>query len=123
MQLAGGGGTFLAAAQQGMFAIDTVAADQMMTSIKQIQESLTERLMRIHHLKRQEILLGDLREAQAIAKIDALVAAGDPQSLEFALQRFAEVLDDLHQAVETCMRNYEQDDAEAAQGFRQISER
>lgn len=122
MQPAGGGGSFLAAAQQGMFAIDTVAADQMMTSIEQIQESLNERLRRIYYLKRQEAMLGDLPEAQAIAKIDALVASGDPQSLEFVLQRFAEVLDDLHQAVQLGTRNYEQLDAQAAQGFQRIGE-
>ncbi|MGH3753957.1 MAG: hypothetical protein ACRDRP_14915 [Pseudonocardiaceae bacterium] len=123
MQLAGGGGSFLAAAQQGMFAIDTVAASQMLTSIEQIQESLNKQLRQIHYGKRQGVMLGNLPEAQAIATIDALVVSGDQQSLDFALQRFAEVLDDLHQAVETCMRNYEQDDAQAAQGFRRISER
>jgi hypothetical protein len=109
MQLAGGGGSFLAAAQQDMFAIDTVAADQMMTSIKQIQESLNEQLRRILYLETQATL-GDLP-----------VASGDQQSLGCVLGRFAEVLDDLHRAVEICMRNYEQDDAQAAQGFRRIS--
>ncbi len=123
MQLAGGGGTFLAAAQQGMFAIDTVAAGQMMTSIEQIQESLNERLRRIYHLSRQEITLGNLLEAQIIAKLDVRVASGDQQSLDFVLQRFSEVLDDLHQAVEFCMRRYEQDDAQAAQRLGGISER
>jgi aminoglycoside phosphotransferase len=122
MQLAGGGGSFLAAAQQGMFAIDTVAANQMMASIEQIQESLEERLRRIHDLK-TEAMLGDLHEAQAIAKIDTLVAAGDPQSLDFVLRRFTEILNDLHQAVETCTRNYEQVDTQASQGFRRISDR
>ncbi len=105
----------MAAAQQGMFAIDTVAARQMMTSIEQIQESLNERLRRIYHLGRQEITLGNLLEAQFIAKLDVRVASGDQQSLDFVLQRFAGVLDDLHQAVEFCMRRYEQDDAQAAQ--------
>ena len=122
MQLAGDDGTFLAAAQQGMFAIDPVAADQMMMSIEQIQENLDERLMRIHDLKTQA-MLGDLHEARAIAKIDTSVAAGDPQSADFVLRRFAEVLNDLHQAVEICTRNYEQVDAQAAQDFRRISDR
>jgi hypothetical protein len=122
MQLADGGGSFLAAAQQGMFAIDTVAANQMMASIEQIQESLEERLRRIYDLK-TEAMLGDLHEAQAIAKIDTLVAAGDPQSLDFVLRRFTEILNDLHQAVETCTRNYEQVDTQASQGFRRISDR
>lgn len=120
MQPAGGGG-FLAAAQQGMFAIDTVAADQMMTSIEQIRESLEERLRRIDYLKTQA-MLGDLPEAQAIAKTDALVASGDPQSLDFVLRRFVEVLGDLHQAVQLGTRNYEQLDAQAAQGFQRIGE-
>ncbi len=121
MQPAGGGGGFLAAAQQGMFAIDTVAADQMTTSIEQIRGSLNKRLMRIDHLKTQA-MLGDLPEAQAIGKIDALVASGDSQSLEFVLRRFAEVLDDLQQAVQLGTQNYEQLDAQAAQGFQQIGE-
>lgn len=122
MQTAGGNGTFLAAAQQGMFAIDTTAAGEITASIRQIQESLARRLMLIYDLKRQEILLGDLPEAQAIAALDTLVAAGDQQSLDFALQRFTVVLDDLHQAVETCMRDYEQDDAQAARVFERTSE-
>lgn len=121
MQPAGGGGSVLAAARQGMFAIDTVAADQMMRSIEQIRESLEERLRRIHDLKTQA-MLGDLPEAQAIAKTDALVASGDPQSLDFVLRRFVEVLDDLHQAVQFGTRNYEQLDAQAAQDFQRIGE-
>lgn len=121
MQLAGKDGTFLAAAQQGMFAIDPVAADQMMTSIKQIRGSLTKRLSRIYDLKTQA-MLGDLQEARAIAGLDTLVATGDRQSLDFVLRRFDEMLDHLHQAVEICTRNYEQVDAQAAQGFRRISE-
>jgi hypothetical protein len=55
MQLAGGGAAFLDAAQQGMFAIDTDAATQMMTSIKQIQTSLDEQRRRIRHLEEQVI--------------------------------------------------------------------
>lgn len=117
-----GDGTFLAAAQQGMFAIDTVAAEEITASIRQIRGSLTERLMLIQSLKRQEAMLGALPEAKAIATLDALVAAGDQQSLDFALQRFAVVLDDLHQAVESCMRDYEQDDAQAARVFERTSE-
>jgi hypothetical protein len=116
-----GDGTFLAAAQQGMFAVDTTAAEEITASIKQIRESLDERLRLIDYLKTQA-MLGDLPEAQAIAMLDTLVAAGDQQSLHFALQRFAVVLDDLHQAVETCMRDYEQNDAQAARVFRRISE-
>jgi hypothetical protein len=123
MQLAGGGGTFLGAAQQGMFAIETEAATQMLTSIEQIQENLNQRLRLIHDLKWDEVMLGDMREAQTIAKLDAVVGSGDRQSLDFVLQRLAEVLDDLHHAVEICIRNYQQDDAQAAQGFRRISER
>ncbi|MGH3793028.1 MAG: hypothetical protein ACRDQ9_19960 [Pseudonocardiaceae bacterium] len=121
MQLAGEGGTFLTAAQQGMFAIDTVAAGQMMTSIKQIQESLDKRLRRIDHLKTQA-MLGDLQEAKAIAELDVRVASQDHQSLDFVLRRFDEALDHLQQAVEIGTRNYEQVDAQAAQGFRRIGE-
>jgi hypothetical protein len=123
MQLAGEDGTFLAAAQQGMFAIDTVAADKMKMSIEQIQESLDELLIQTQHTERQRVMLGDLREAQAIATLDTSVASGDQQSLDFVLWHFAGVLDDLHQAIEIGTRNYEQVDAQAAQGFRRISER
>lgn len=122
MQPAGGGGSFLTSARQGMFAIDTVSADQMITSIGQIRESLVERLRRIEYVKRQEPMLGVLPEAQAIAKIDALVVSGDPQSLEFVLQHFLEVLDDLHQAVQLGTQNYEQLDEQAAQRFQRIGE-
>jgi hypothetical protein len=122
MQLAGGGGTFLGAAQQGMFAIDTEAATHMMTSIEQIQESLDERRRRIRYLAEQ-VMLGDLKEAQAIAELDTQVASGGSHSLNDVLRRFSEELDHLHQAVEACIRNYQQDDAQAAQHFRQISER
>ncbi|MGH3684264.1 MAG: hypothetical protein ACRDQY_05005 [Pseudonocardiaceae bacterium] len=122
MQLAGEDGTFLSAAQQGMFAIDTVVAGQMKTSIEQIQEVLEQRLKRIGQLKTQA-MLGDLQEARAIAGLDVRVASHDHQSLDFVLRRFDEALGHLHQAADTCTRNYEQVDAQAAQGFRQLSER
>ncbi|MGH3807345.1 MAG: hypothetical protein ACRDRU_12090 [Pseudonocardiaceae bacterium] len=121
MQPAGGGVSFLTAAQQGMFAIDTVAADQIVTSIQQIRGSLSERLRLVHNLKTQA-MLGDLPEAQDIAKLDTLVAAGDPQSLDFVLQRFTEELDNLNQAVEICMRRYERDDAQAQQSLQLAGE-
>lgn len=122
MQRAGEGGTFLAAAQHGMFAIDPEAATQLMNSLIEIRGSLIERRMKILYLKKQ-VMLGDLLEAQAIAKLDAQVASGDQQSLEFALQRFVDVLDHVHQAVESCVRRYEHDDEQAAQAFQRISER
>ncbi|MGH3718059.1 MAG: hypothetical protein ACRDRI_04305 [Pseudonocardiaceae bacterium] len=122
MQPAGDGVSFLEAAQQGMFAIDTEAADQITASIAQIQETLTKQLRRIQDLKRQDAMLGDLHEAQAIATLDTLVATGAPQSLDFVLQRFSEELHNLNQAVQICMRTYEQDDAQAAQSFRRIGE-
>jgi hypothetical protein len=59
MQLAGGDGTFLAAAQQGMFAVDTASAGQMMMSIRQMQETLNIQLARIRELTIQTEL-GDL---------------------------------------------------------------
>ncbi|MGH3811506.1 MAG: hypothetical protein ACRDUV_03475 [Pseudonocardiaceae bacterium] len=121
MQMAGGGGSFLGAAQQGMFAVDTASAGQMMMSIAQMREQLNDRLRRIQFLKTQA-LLGDLPEARAIADLDALVASGDQQSLEFALRRFAEALEEAHQALELGMRNYEQIEAQAEQGFRGIGE-
>ncbi|MGQ0773370.1 MAG: hypothetical protein ACT4NY_02965, partial [Pseudonocardiales bacterium] len=63
-------------------------------------------------------MLGDLPEAKRISELDAEVAAGDHQSLEYVLQRFAEALDEAHQALEIGMRNYEQIEAQAEQGFR-----
>lgn len=122
MQRAGEGGTFLSAAQHGMFAIDPEAATQLMNSLIEIRGSLIERRMQILYLKKQ-VMLGDLLEAQAIAKLDAQVASGDQQSLGFALQRFVDVLDHVHQAVESCVRRYEHDDEQAAQAFQRISER
>lgn len=121
MQPAGEGGTFLTAAQQGMFAIDTAAATQLMTSIQQMQEQLEKRLKQIHLLK-VKAKLGQLPEAQAIAELDAQVAAGDQYSLEFVLQRFTETLSTAKQALEIGTRNYEQVDAQAAQSFRRIDE-
>jgi|SRR5437868_959908 hypothetical protein len=121
MQLASGSGTFLGAAQQGMFAIDLDAASRMLTSIKQIRTSLDEQRMRIRDLEEQ-VMLGDLMEAQAIAELDTQVASGGSHSLNDVLRRFGEELDHLHQAVEACIRNYQQDDAQAAQGFRRIGE-
>lgn len=120
MQPAGEGVSFLEAAQQGMFAIDTAAAKQIKQSIAEIQESVTVQLRQINNLKKQGIL-GDLVEAKAIESRNTLVAIGDSQSLEFVLNRFGEVLDDLDQAVEHCLRNYEQDDAQAARALWQLS--
>jgi hypothetical protein len=121
MQSTDGGGSFLGAAQQGMFAIDTAAATQMMTSIQQIQERLEKRLKQIHLLK-VKAKLGHLPEAQMIAELDAQVAAGDQYSLEFVLQQFTKALFTAKQALEIDMRNYEQVDARAAQSFRRIGE-
>jgi hypothetical protein len=119
MQVAGGGGSFLAAAQQGMFAIDTASAGQMTMSIRQMQENLIKRLARIDMLKAQA-KLGDLPEAQAIAGRNVQVASGDGQSLESVLQRFAERLEDARRALEIGMRNYADLEAQAEQGLRGI---
>lgn len=117
--MAGGGGTFLGAAQQGMFAVDTASAGQMMMSIAQMRQRLDERLLQIDRLKTRA-KLGDLPEAQAIADLDVRVASGDQQSLDFVLRRFAEALDEAHQALELGMRNYEQIEAQVEHGFRRI---
>ncbi len=119
--MAGGGGSFVGAAQQGMFAVDTASAGQMMMSIRQMQDKLKDRLRRIDLLK-VKAQLGDLLEAQAVADLDVRVASGDQQSLEFALHRFAEALEEAHQALEVGMRNYEQIEAQAELGFRRIGE-
>jgi hypothetical protein len=122
MQTAAEGGAFLAAAQQGMFAVDTASAGRMMLSIRQIQEKLTQQLARIHFL-RTDVKLGDLPEAQVIAARDRLVASGDDrdvQSLEFVLQRFREALQEAQQALEVGMRNYTELEAQADQDFRRI---
>lgn len=118
--MAGGGGSFVGAAQQGMFAVDTASAGQMMMSIAQMREQLNDRLAQIHLLK-VKAKLGDLPEAQAIADLDVQVASGDQQSLDFVLRRFVEALDEAQQALELGMRNYEQVEAQAEQGFRGIS--
>jgi hypothetical protein len=117
--MAGGSGRFLAAAQEGRFAVDTAAANEMMMSIAQMRARLNERLAQIQRLK-VRAKLGDLPEAQAIAELDARVASGDHQSLDYVLRRFADALEEAHQALEIGMRNYEQVEAQAEQGFRQI---
>ena len=120
MQPADGGGSFLAAAQQGMFAVDTASAGQMMMSIGQMRETLNVRLARIHQLRAQA-KLGDLPEAQVIAGRNELVASGDEQSLNFVLQSFAERLEEAHQALEICMRNYSEIEARAEQDLDRMS--
>lgn len=103
MQMAGGGGSFLGAAQQGMFAVDTTAGHNMVMSIRAMQDKLEEQLKRIYALKTQA-KLGDLPEAREIAKLDSLVAAGDHQSLEEALLGFRDALKEARQALEIGMR-------------------
>lgn len=119
--MAGGGGSFLAAAQQGMFAVDTASAGQMVMSIRQMRERLNDRLKEIDRLK-VRAKLGDLPEARAIAELNVQVASGDQQSLDFVLRRFAEALEEAEQALEVGMRNYEQIEAQAEQGFRRIDQ-
>jgi hypothetical protein len=119
MQTAGGGGAFLAAAQQGMFAVDTASAEKMVTAIEQIRASLNDQL-EIARLLKNQVKLGDFGEASAIAGLDRLVASGDEQSLEFVLQRFGEALQEAQQALEISMRNYAELEAQAEQDFRRI---
>ncbi|MGH3534940.1 MAG: hypothetical protein ACRDQG_09560 [Pseudonocardiaceae bacterium] len=119
MQMAGGGGSFLAAAQQGMFAVDTDSAGNMIMSIRQMQRQLEKRLKEIGDLK-VKAMLGDLPEAHAVADLNVRVAGPDHQSLEFALQEFAKTLEEARQALEIGMRNYAQVEAHAEQGFGQI---
>jgi len=122
MQTAGGGGAFLAAAQQGMFAVDTASAEKMVTAIEQIRASLNDQLERLEYLK-EKAKLGNLVEAHAIATRDALVAAGDDgheRSLQFVLQRFAETLQEAQHALEISIGNYAELEAQAKQDFRQI---
>lgn len=125
MQTAGGGGAFLAAAQQGTFAVDTASAKKMVTAIEQIRTSLNDQLKRLEYLK-EKAKLGDLAEAHAIATRDALVAAGDDgheRSLQFVLQRFAETLQKAQHALEISIGNYAELEAQAKQDFRQIGHR
>lgn len=119
MQLAGGDGTFLAAAQQGMFAVDTASAGQMMMSIRQMQETLNIQLARIRELTIQTEL-GDLPEAHVVAGRNVQVASGDEQSLQFVLQRFADSLEEAHQALEIGMRNYAEVEARTEQEYRRM---
>lgn len=118
MQPAGEGVSFLEAAQQGTFVIDTVAAGQIKQSIAEVQRNVNIQRRRIDNLKKQGIL-GDLDEARAIEGRNTLVAVGDSQSLDFVLNRFSEVLADLDQAVEHCLGTYKQDEAQNARAFRQ----
>ncbi|MGB6161885.1 MAG: hypothetical protein WCF33_14785 [Pseudonocardiaceae bacterium] len=119
MQTATEGGTFLRAAQQGMFAVDTAAGEKMVASIKQMQDRVNVQLRKLWYLK-TEAKLGDLPEAHGIAGLDRLVAAGDEQSLEFVLQRFAETLQEAQQALEISMRNYAELEAQTKQDFRRV---
>lgn len=120
--MAGGFGNFVGAAQQGKFSIDTDSAREMIMSIGQIRTELNVHLAQIRRLKAQA-MLGDLPEAQRIAELDAAVASGDHQSLEYVLERFQERLEEAHQALEIGMRNYEQIEAQAEQDIRWAGER
>jgi hypothetical protein len=115
----GGGGAFLAAAQQGMFAVDTASAEKMVTAIEQIRARLNDQLRRIEYLKAKD-KLGNLPEADAIEARNRLVASGDEQSLAFVLQRFAEALQEAQQALEIGIRNYAQIETQAEQDLRRI---
>jgi len=113
-------GKLLGAAQLGGvagFAVDTDSAREMIFSIGEVRKQLQERLARISDL-RQQAKLGDLPEARKIAELDAEVASSDHQSLDYALQRFAEALDEADQALEIGMQNYEQIEADAEQNLR-----
>lgn len=117
-------GNFLRAAQLGGvagFAVDTDSARAMIMSIGDIRTEMNKQLASISYLKRQA-KLGDLPEAQVIARLDAEVAAGDLQSLEEVMQRFKERLDEAHQALEIGMRNYEQIEAQNEQDIRWAGE-
>ena len=118
MQPTGDGVSFLEAAQQGMFAIDTVAIGQIEAAITLIRDDVTAQMAQLDFLKTQ-IMLGDLDEAHAIAHIDTVVASADHHSLDFALRGFKDVLDDLCRAVEHCRQTYDQGDERSAQGLRQ----
>lgn len=120
--MAGGGGSFLAAAQQGMFAVDTDSATQMTMSIQQMQDKLADRLLQMDILK-VKAKLGDLPEAHAVADLNVRVASGDHQSLEFALQQFADALEEARQALEIGMKNYAQVETQAKQGLGQIGQK
>lgn len=121
MDAAAGASTFLAAAQQGMFAIDMAAGHTMVMSIEQMQATLIDQLEKVKLLKEQQAKLGGLPEAQAIAARDRQVASGDhggEQSLEFVLQRFKEALEEAQQALKIGMSNYAEFEAQAKQKLR-----
>jgi hypothetical protein len=120
MQMAGGGGGFLQAAQQGMFAIDMDSGRNMVMSIQQMRDELDDRLTRIQDLK-VKAKLGDLPEAHAIADLNVKVASGDHQSLEEALIGFRDALEEAQHALEIGMKNYKQVDADAEHGVGRIS--
>jgi len=119
--MAGGFGNFVGAAQQGKFAVDTVAGGEMVMSIKQMRQRLNDRLQQLDALKVQA-KLGNLPEASAIAEFNVLVASGDEQSLDYVLRRFAEALEEAQQALEVGMRNYAEIEAHAEQSFRRIGQ-
>lgn len=117
MAMVGAGvmGGLVDAANQGMFAVDTVTGATMSNSIGAMHDQVIASLQRIQYLK-TEAKLGDMPEALRVAQLNALVAAGDPQSLQFVLQRFAEALERAEEAVRVGMRNYEQVEQMNAQG-------
>jgi hypothetical protein len=48
------------------------------------------------------------------------VASGDEQSLEFVLQRFAETLQEVEQALDIGMSNYTELESQAEQSYRRL---
>ncbi|MGH3914677.1 MAG: hypothetical protein ACRDTC_14915 [Pseudonocardiaceae bacterium] len=115
-------GKLLGTAQLGGvagFAVDPVSANAMIMSIGTVRTELNRQLARINYLKEQA-KLGDLPEARKIADLDTQVAAGDQMSLEYALQRFHEAIEEADYALKIGMRNYEQIEAEAEENFKRM---
>lgn len=110
----GGVSGIAAAANEGMFAVDQATGQQMTMSIGRMRTELTRQLSRIDHLKTRA-KLGELPEARAIADLDAHVASGDRQSIDFVLQRFAEALEQAHEGVRVGMANYAEVEAQNEQ--------
>lgn len=102
--------SLVGSARTGGFGVDLATGERMATSISDMIDRLDQRMRDMERLRRRP-QLGDLPEAVAVADLDTLVASGDQQSLEFALQAFRRALVHAEEAVRLGMANYAETEA------------
>lgn len=98
------------------FAVDLATGDQMVKSLRQMQEDVTRMIARLGAVERI-VNLGDLEEARSIAAFNQMVASEGDESARAVLEKFNEALNNAVAAVEQGMTNYRE--VEAATEARQ----